>query len=196
MDPLQRIGEFSEQGRGLPIGGSRPGGALPFSPIVSQAYAPTPRARLGWGQGEITVADVRLEPAEPLARTDSPKLAARRLGEQAAGWIPILDGDRFLGVVFAETLLSRLADDLLPPDVQPLLSTQIPTCAPFSALVDAVRQMIACYLRSLPVVGERGQWRGRLLLSTAARAAERDPAVRDVLEGAADPSSLFARPWR
>ncbi len=49
------VGRFSEAGRGLPIALSRPQGALPYSPIVRQAYAPQPRARLGWGQGVITV---------------------------------------------------------------------------------------------------------------------------------------------
>jgi len=61
MSLAEDVGRFSEGGRGVPIALSRPTGALPYSPMVRHAYAPQPRARLGWGQGLITVDDVVLE---------------------------------------------------------------------------------------------------------------------------------------
>jgi CBS domain-containing protein len=196
IDQLGRIGEFSEQGRGLPIALSRPGAALPFSPLVAQAYAPSPRARLGWGQGEIAVADVAIEPARALAPDDPPARAAAQLRDNEAGWVAVARNDRFVGVIYMEELLRVLADRRVPPTVERMITAQIPTCAPRGALVDAVRQMIACYLRSIPVVGEDGGFAGRLTLAAAARAGERDPSVRDVLESAAQSPALFARRWR
>ena len=56
--------------------------------------------------------------------------------------------------------------------------------------------MIACYLRKIPVVGDAGGLEGILTLSEAVAAAERDPAVREVLELLAGSRSLFARRWR
>ena len=50
-------------------------------------------------------------------------------------------------MVFAEQLLGCIADDRFPPTAGALISEQIPTCAPESALVDAVRQMIATWVR-------------------------------------------------
>jgi len=194
-DDLLRIGDFSEQGRGVPISESRPGGALPFSPLVRQAYAPSPRVRLGWAGGEITVAEARFDPPEALAPTDSPAAAAKLMLRDDAEFVPIVSGGRFRGVVWAEWLLTCLADDRTPPDLQKAISAQIPTCAPSSALADAVRQMLACWLRRIPVVGGDGSLVGLLTLAGAAAASERDPTVRDLLEDAMTPS-LFAHRWR
>jgi CBS domain-containing protein len=193
-DPIDRIGEFSEQGRGVPISLSRPGGALPFSPLVRQAYAPTPIARIGWAQGLIRCGEVPLEPAgaiDPQALISS---VARLLAERG-GFVPVVERGRFVGVVYVDDLLEAVAGKLDSPTVAKLVSPQIPTCSPQSALVDAVRAMLACYLLRIPVVGDRGALVGLLSLSAAAAAGERDPAVRDVLEASLTPS-LFARPWR
>ena len=195
MGSINDIGRFSESGRGVPIALSRPQGALPYSPLVKQAYAPMPIARLGWGQGLITVGDVTLEPAEcALAPTDSVRAAAQRMLQNDVGFVPVCDGGRFVGVVWADAVLRAVADDRTPPSVAKVVSTQIPTCERKSALVDAVRQMIACYLRKIPVVGDAGELLGLLSLSEAAAAGERDPAVTEILERFAASPSLYARP--
>jgi CBS-domain-containing membrane protein len=194
---LDDIGRFSESGRGLPLALSRPQGALPYSPLVRQAYAQQPRARLGWGQGTITVADVTLEPAAcALAPDDSLKAAAKLLVRDEAGFVPVCADGRFVGVVFAEAVLQSVADDRTVPNLAKVLSTQIPTCMLQSTLVDAVRQMIACYLRKIPVVGDAGELIGLLSLCEAGAAAARDPAVAEVLERFAGSTSLFARRMR
>jgi CBS domain-containing protein len=193
-DDLSRIGAFNESGRGLPINLSRPGGALPYSPLIQQAYAPTPRARLGWGAGVITCADVGLEEPNGVTAADSPRLAAQRLLDGDVGWLAVLEGPLFRGVVTVEAILRCVADDRFPPNLGALMSSQIPTCAPGSALVDAVREMMASRFRRIPVVGDHGELTGILSLSAAAGAAGRDPAVRDLLESAT-PIAVLAR-WR
>jgi CBS domain-containing protein len=194
-DDLSKLGEFSEQGRGIPVSASRPGAALPFSPLVRQAYAPTPLVRLGWTGGEIKVTEALLDPPDALAPEDSVQTAARRLLTDDADFVPVVAGGRFQGVVFCDRLLECLADDRHPSDLQDAISLQIPTCGPESALADAVRQMLACWLRRIPVVGADGELLGLLSLPAAAAASERDPSVRDLLEGALSPS-LFAHHWR
>ncbi|MGZ3441333.1 MAG: CBS domain-containing protein [Polyangia bacterium] len=181
----------------MPLALSRPQGALPYSPLVRQAYAPQPRARLGWGQGTISVADVALEPAScALAPEDSLQAAAKILVRDEAGFVPVCAGGRFVGVVFAEALLQSVADDRTPLNLAEVLATQIPTCTLKSGLVDAVRQMIACYIRKIPVVGDAGELVGLLTLCEAGAAAARDPAVAEVLERFAGSPSLFARRMR
>jgi CBS domain-containing protein len=194
---INDIGRFSESGRGVPIALSRPQGALPYSPLVKQAYAPQPLARLGWGQGLITVGEVMLEPAScALGPDDSLRAAAQQMLRDEAGFVPVCDHERFLGVVYMEAILHSVADDRTVPSVAKVLSTQIPTCERRSALVDAVRQMIACYLRKIPVVGDAGELVGLLTMSEAAAAGARDPAVAEVLERFAASPSLFARRMR
>jgi len=56
-----------------------------------------------------------------------------------------------------------------------------------------VRQMIACYLRKIPVVGDAGELVGMLTMSEASAAGVRDPAVAEVIERFAGSPSLFAR---
>ncbi len=197
MAGIYDIGNFSESGRGVPIALSRPQGALPYSPIVRQAYAPQPIARLGWGQGVITVADVALEPPGcALAPGDSLSAAARRMLDEETDFVPVCADGRFVGVVFVEAVLQSVADDRIPPTLAEVLTEQIPTCAPRSALVDAVRRMIACYLRKIPVVGDAGELLGLLTLSEAGAAAARDPAVGELIERFAGSPSLFARRMR
>ena len=195
MASLLDIGRFSEGGRGVAIALSRPGGALPYSPLVRQAYAGRPRARLGWGQGLISVADVALEVASSaLGPDDSLAAAAKLMLRERSGFAPVCVGGRFVGVVFAEVVLQCVADDRTLLKLAEVLTTQIPTCAPNSALVDAVRLMIACYLRRIPVVGDAGELVGLLTLSEAGANAVRDPAVAEVIECFAASPSLFARP--
>lgn len=188
------IGRFSEQGRGLPVTLSRPQGALPYSPVTRHAYAQHPVGRLGWAQGSITVGEVMLEPATcALAPGDPLALAAQRMLKDEAGFVPVCEGGRLVGVVYLEALLQSVADDRKVPNLAQVLSTQIPTCTATSLLADAVRQMIACYLRKIPVVGDAGELVGLLTLSEAAAAAEADPAVAELIERFASSPSLFAR---
>jgi CBS domain-containing protein len=193
-DDLLEIGAFAESGRGLPINLSRPGAALPFSPLVQSAYAPTPRARLGWPAGVIAIDEVPLEAPVGVAPGDALREAARLLLAEEAGWVAVLDNHRFLGVVWADDVLGCVADDQFPASVESLISAQIPVCNPGCALVDAVRQMVATWIRRLPVVGDDGHLAGVISLSAAALAGNRDPAVRDVLEAAAP--AILSRRWR
>ncbi len=197
MAGIEDIGRFSEGGRGVPVSLSRPQGALPYSPLVKQAYVVHPKAILGWGHGIIAVEDVALEPPiAVLSRDDTLRTAARLMLRDDVGFVPVCDDRHFVGVVFAHSLLECVADERTLPNVAKVISTQIPTCAPYSALVDAVRQMIACYLRRIPVVGDAGELIGLLTLAEACAASMRDPAVAEVIERFAASPSLFARPLR
>jgi predicted transcriptional regulator len=191
------IGRFFEGGRGLPLMASRPAGALPYSPITKQAIAEHPLARLGWGQGLIRVDEVHLEPADALADWAPLAAAAAYMLREESDFAPVCDDDEtFLGVVLIDDVLQSVADDRKVPTVAQVLTTQIPTCAPHSALVDAVRTMIACYFRKIPVIGDAGRLLGLLTLSEAAAASARDPAVTEVLERFGDSPSLYARRMR
>jgi CBS domain-containing protein len=194
-NPIDRIGEFSEQGRGVPVAASRPAPALPFSPLVRQAYAPQPRARLGWSSGVILVEDVPLEPARPVSFQDDIQTVARLMQEDDSDIVPVVDSGRFVGIICVEEVLSVVSAPRAPAQLEALVSSQIPTCTPRSALVDAVRQMVACYLLRIPVVGDDGALLGMLSMAAAAAASERDPSVRDLLESCTAPS-FFAHRWR
>ena len=197
MGRLDDIGKFSESGRGAPVTLSRPGGALPFSPIVRHQYAPNPRTHLGWAQGLVTVGDVRLEPcACALTRDATVAAVAAKMLADETGFVPICHDGRLAGVIFEEDLLRAVAGGQIPPSIGTLISSQFPTCSSQSALVDAVRLMLSCYLRKLPVVGDAGELVGLLTLAEAMAASEMDPTVADLLERFALSPSLYARRMR
>ncbi|MDB4970540.1 MAG: hypothetical protein JWN44_6229 [Myxococcales bacterium] len=191
------LDEFTESGRGAPEPLSRPAGALPYCSLTRQAIALHPLARLGWGQGLITVAEVGLEPAHALAPWASLAAAAQCMLQDESDFMPVCDeDDKLLGVVTVDAVLFSVAGDRKVPNVAAVLTTQIPTCAPYSVLVDAVRTMFACHLRKIPVVGDAGDLLGLLTMSEASAASVRDPAVAEVIECFASSPSLFARPMR
>src|SRR5438552_13846613 len=112
MDRWSDVGRFSEGGRGVPLALSRPGGALPFSPLTRQAIALHPLARLGWGGGVIAVSEVPLEPAHALQPWSSPAAAAAYMMREESDFVPVCDEEeRFLGVVAVEAVLQCVADD-------------------------------------------------------------------------------------
>ncbi len=185
-------GSFSGGG---PITLSTPGAALPMNPIGSESYAHRTNARIGLGHGTLFVIDVTLDRPLTVSQDATVVEVATLLRKHEAGFVSVIDSERrFLGVVPAEALLSCLADNRVPSKVSSLISSQIPTCGPQSLLLDAVRQMLACFLRRIPVVGETGILLGTLSLSAAASAAERDPTIVEAIEAALRPS-LFARAW-
>src|SRR5439155_25337431 len=99
MDRWSGSGGFSEGGRGVPLALSRPGGALPFSPLTRQAIAMHPLTRLGWGSGVVQVAEVQVEPAHALQPWSSLAAAATYLMREESDFVPICDDEeRFLGV--------------------------------------------------------------------------------------------------
>ena len=90
----------------------------------------------------------------------------------------------------------HVARGRLPPDISQMISTLVPTCAPHSTLGDAVRLMLSCYLRKIPVVDDTGALLGLLTLAEAAASADKDPTIADLLERFALSPSLFARRMR
>ena len=194
-NPFDRIGEFSEQGRGVPVTASRPAPALPFSPLARQAYAPTPRVRIGWATGVVTVGEVTLDPPRAVALGGSLADVARLLVYEESDFVPVAEEGILRGAVYVEDVLKLVAENQLSLPIAKVLSPQIPTCTLGSALVDAVRQMIACYLRRIPVVGDDGTLLGMLTMSAADAAAEKDPSVRDLFDECTGPA-FFARRWR
>jgi CBS-domain-containing membrane protein len=197
MGKLEDIGNFSESGRGVPVTLSRPGAALPFSPVVRQQYAPSVHTQLGWAQGVVTVAVARLEPITcSLDPEATPAAVAARLIADDAGYVPVCRGGHLVGVVFEEDLLRSLAEGALPEKADALISTLIPTCALHSTLVDAVRLMLSCYLCKIPVVDEDNRLLGLLTLPEAAAQADKDPTIADLLERFILSPSLFARRMR
>src|SRR5262249_50678592 len=107
-DPLSLLGDFAEGGRGMPVALSRPGPALPTSPLTHTAYAARTPVRLGWGHGVLTVADISLETPAALMPSDSPSDAASLMKAHSVGFVPVVETDehgrpKFVGALYEES---------------------------------------------------------------------------------------------
>jgi len=100
--------------------------------------------------------------------------------------------------VYLDDLLRALGEgaDAAHTPVRTIESRLLPTVTHQTLLADAVRLMIASYLRRVPLLGEGGRLVGFVTLSEAAAMADRDPAVREALEQTALSPSLWARRFR
>jgi CBS-domain-containing membrane protein len=171
--------------------------ALPDEATTRHATGAHPRARIGWSDGLLTVADALLELPDAV-RLDAPLAeVAGRMAQGGAGLLPVTDeSGRLLGAIDVEQLLEALAHGDTAKSARSLLTVLVPACRPDTTLADAIRQMVTCYVRRLPVVASDGRLLGQLPLAEAVANADRDPALRDLLESLALSPSLWARRWR
>ncbi len=171
--------------------------ALPDDAVTRHATGAHPRARIGWSEGLLTVADALLELPDAVSLDAPVTEIAGRMARGGAGLLPVTDeSGHLLGAVDVEQLLDVLAEGDTGRSARSLLTVLVPACRPDTTLADAIRQMVTCYVRRLPVVAADGRLLGQLPLAEAVANADRDPALRDLLESLALSPSLWARRWR
>lgn len=168
--------------------------ALPGDPLSRHAMGPHPRARLGWTEGASTVGELGIEPPDA-ATLDTPlHEVAERMRTGDSGMLPLVDEERRLvGAVYIEGLLARFGVGGTARDVATPL---VPTSRRDTPLCDALREMLNCRLRRLPILDEQGRLLGQLPITECVAAADRDPRVRDLLSATALSPSLWAKRWR
>ena len=78
-----------------------------------------------------------------------------RLAEYNVGALPVVDGERLVGIVSERDIVRRLHTDggeLLDAVVTDLMTTDVTTCAPEDRVADLAKVMTARRFRHLPVV--------------------------------------------
>jgi CBS domain-containing protein len=77
------------------------------------------------------------------------------LAEKNVGAVPVVEGDRLVGIVSERDIVRRLAAhgaELLEVTVTDIMTTNVTTCAPEDAVADLARVMTSRRFRHLPVV--------------------------------------------
>jgi CBS domain-containing protein len=118
--------------------------------------------------------------------------AARAMRDEDAGFIPVVDGDRLVGVLTDRDIVLRsVAEGATDPRdgrVADIMSTNVRTIAPEDDLDEAARIMKEAEIRRLPVVEQGGRLvgvlsHGNLVQATDGRGAGRE-ATTGVTQGA------------
>jgi CBS domain-containing protein len=114
--------------------------------------------------------------------------AARAMRDEDAGFIPVVDGGRLVGVVTDRDIVLRCvaADDPIDPqhgEVAEIMSTAVVTVAPEDDLDDAAQAMADNGVRRLAVVAEGGDLVGVLSHGNLVQATEGSGPAREATLG-------------
>lgn len=107
-----------------------------------------------------TIRDVMTKNPRTVSSTDSVSDAARRMRDEDAGLIPIVDGDKLLGVITDRDIALRVvADgrDASTMRVEEIASKSLVTVDPEQGLDEALKMMAEHQVRRLPVCEENGR---------------------------------------
>jgi CBS domain-containing protein len=99
--------------------------------------------------------------------------AARVMRDENVGLVPVVDGDRLVGIVTDRDIAIRVVaeqQDAASTRVQEIASTDLVTVDPQQGLDEALRLMAQHQVRRLPVVEEDGKLVGIVAQADVARA--------------------------
>jgi CBS domain-containing protein len=122
-----------------------------------------------------SIRDVMTERPRTVSKDDGVADAARLMREEDAGVVPIVDGDRLVGVVTDRDIAVRLVAEGRDPrstKVEEIASRELVTIDPQQSLDEALRLMAQHQVRRLPVCEEDGRLVGIVAQADIARHAD------------------------
>ena len=122
-----------------------------------------------------TIRDVMTESPRTVERGKSVVEAAKLMRSEDAGVVPIVDGDRLVGVVTDRDIAIRVVAegrDAGSTTVEEIASQDLVTIDPQQDLDEALRLMASHQVRRLPVVEEDGRLVGIVAQADVARHAD------------------------
>jgi CBS domain-containing protein len=134
------------------------------------------------------VGDAMMPEVRSVTSDTSVQHAARAMRESDVGSLPVVDGDRLVGIVTDRDIALRAVGEGkgVETPVGEIASTDIVSVRPEQDLDEALQLMAQHQVRRLPVVEESGRLVG--MFAQADAAMEADPArVGEVLEEISEP---------
>ena len=134
------------------------------------------------------VGDVMMPEVSSVSRTTSAREAARLMGNADAGSLPVVEGERVVGIVTDRDIALRIVGEGKTPDtpVGDIASGDLVSVRPDQDLDEALRVMARYQVRRLPVVEKDGRLVG--IFAQADVALEAEPErVGQVVEEISEP---------
>lgn len=122
-----------------------------------------------------SIRDVMTKKPRTISKGDPVVEAARLMREEDAGVVPIVDGEKLVGVVTDRDIAVRLVADGRDPQstkVDEIASRELVTVDPQQSLDEALRLMAQHQVRRLPVCEEDGRLVGIVAQADVARRAD------------------------
>ena len=130
---------------------------------------------MGKSKSGKTIRDVMTEGPRTVSKGDPAVEAARAMREEDAGAVPIVDGERLVGVVTDRDIAVRLVAEGRDPQsttVDDVASRELVTIDPQQGLDEALRLMAQHQVRRLPVCEEDGRLIGIVAQADVAKHAD------------------------
>jgi CBS domain-containing protein len=151
----------------------------PARPVTNEEEDAMPGKRVG---------DVMMPEVRSVTRDTSVQHAARLMREADVGSLPVVDGERVVGVVTDRDIAVRVVGDGKGPDtpVGDVATQEVVSVGPEQDLDEALRLMAQHQVRRLPVVEQDGRLVG--IFAQADAAMEAEPArVGEMVEEISEP---------
>lgn len=119
----------------------------------------------------MKVLEVMTRAVETASPTDTVADVARRMSEIDSGVMPIVQGDRIIGVITDRDIVVRVVGENRDSEIQvsEVMTAPVETCRDGDSLKDATKKMADLQMRRLVVVDDTGKLCGILSLGDVAR---------------------------
>ena len=137
----------------------------------------------------MQVRDVMTPDPASVTPDDTLQRAARLMDELNVGVLPVVEGERLLGVLTDRDIVVRstsAGQDPKQARVADAMTDEVRSLPEAAGVLEAVRLMQSAQIRRLPVTGESGKLVG--IVSLGDLAATGTPEAADALEGISTPS--------
>ena len=144
----------------------------------------------------MKVRDVMTTGVETITPETDLIMVARRMKDLNVGSIPVVEGERLIGIITDRDIVTRVVAEGKNPQseqVQNCLTPDPTTVSPDTDVQEASELMAREQIRRLPVV-EGGRLVGFLALGDLAVEAGKDKLVGDALEKISEPSEPRSNP--
>lgn len=144
----------------------------------------------------MKVQDIMTSSVSSVQPTDSIGNAAQAMADYDVGALPVLDGQKLVGIVTDRDIAVRAVAAGIDAErpVRLVMTEEVTTCSGDTDVEDALELMSNEQVRRLPVCNEENEVVGIVALADA---AHRDPDKREVAEALAEisePSGLHCQP--
>lgn len=149
-----------------------------------------------WRSGAICVRDVMTRNPRSASPGDSVQRLAEIMVQEDTGIVPIVDGERLLGVVTDRDIVARIVAhglDMKSARARDVMTDDVECVTEQDSLHDVLRLMAEHQVRRIPVVARGDRLLGIVSMADIAREADVDEELQDTFEEISSERSFWSR---
>lgn len=144
----------------------------------------------------VKVQDIMTSPASSIQAKEPIGDAAQAMADYDVGALPVLDGQKLVGIVTDRDIAVRAVAGGIGADrpVRLIMTDDVATCSAETEVSDVLGLMATEQIRRVPVCSDKGELIGIVALADAANSDPDKCEVGEALDDICDPSGLHCQP--